>query len=139
LFSYERHVIIQGNILIEFNKAELIIGDAVMVKARIVSCNVVSVFLALLLPFLCAQDDSQSEREAIYYKYLDFPKYVKGGKVEPHWMADGNSFWYAEGAPENTVVWKVDPVLNSKKSLFDIERLRSVQVGEDIRRVTRSA
>jgi hypothetical protein len=73
---------------------------------------------------LVAQDSDYSEREEMYRRYLDFPKYVKGGKVEPHWMADGNSFWYAEGAPENTVVWKVDPVANTKEPMFDTARLR---------------
>ncbi len=41
-------------------------------------------------------------------------------------MADGNSFWYVEGAPDNTVIWKVDPVGNTKLPLFDSERLRKV-------------
>ena len=39
--------------------------------------------------------------------------HVKGGSVAPHWMADGNSFWYAEQRPGGTVVWKVDPVANT--------------------------
>lgn len=54
------------------------------------------VFLAAsLLPFapLVWSDESrQTEREAMYRRYLEFPSYVKGGKVEPHWMADGSSF-----------------------------------------------
>jgi dipeptidyl aminopeptidase/acylaminoacyl peptidase len=45
-------------------------------------------------------------------------------------MADGNSFWYAEGAPENTVIWKVDPVANTKEELFDTGRLRNALEGE---------
>ncbi len=36
-----------------------------------------------------AQEAKQSEREAMYRRYLEFPSLVKGGKVEPHWMADG--------------------------------------------------
>lgn len=51
-----------------------------------------------------AQEPKQSEREAMYRRYLEFPSYVKGGKIEPRWMADGNSFWYAEGAPDHTVI-----------------------------------
>ncbi|MGK2934707.1 MAG: DPP IV N-terminal domain-containing protein [Gemmatimonadaceae bacterium] len=39
-------------------------------------------------------------------------------------MADGSSFWYAEGAPANTVIWKVDPTRNTKAPLFDVDRLR---------------
>ena len=71
-----------------------------------------------------AQPDAQSEREAMYYRYLEFPSYVKGGSIEPHWMADGSSFWYAEGAPDKTVIWKVDPNANTKTPLFDTARLR---------------
>jgi len=73
-----------------------------------------------------AGEPTPSEREAMYYRYLEFPSYVKGGSIEPHWMADGSSFWYAEGAPENTVVWKIDPVANTKEPLFDAKRLRKL-------------
>ncbi len=82
--------------------------------------------LAVIAPLVRAQEAKQSEREAMYRRYLDFPSLVKGGRVEPHWMADGNSFWYAEGAPDNTVIWKVDPVGNTKEPLFDTARLRKV-------------
>ncbi len=79
-----------------------------------------------------AQQPVQSEPEAMYYRYLEFPSYVKGGSVQAHWMADGSSFWYAEGAPANTVIWKVDPRANplaglragTKTPLFDTARLR---------------
>ena len=70
------------------------------------------------------QEAQQSEREAMYYRYLEFASYVKGGSIEPHWMADGSSFWYAEGAPANTVIWEVDPVADTKTPLFDTARLR---------------
>ena len=43
-----------------------------------------------------AQETAQPERRAMYYRYLEFASYVKGGSIEPHWMADGSSFWYAE-------------------------------------------
>ena len=86
------------------------------------TCVVIALVLATL--GLDAQPNGQPDREEMYRRYLEFPKYVKGGRVEPHWMADGNSFWYAEGAPENTVIWKVDPVANTKKPLFDTARLR---------------
>ena len=28
----------------------------------------------------------------MYDRYLEFAQLIKGGTVEPHWMADGNSF-----------------------------------------------
>ena len=34
----------------------------------------------------------------MYRRYLEFPSYVNGGKVEPHWMADGSSFWCEDQA-----------------------------------------
>ena len=43
-------------------------------------------------PPLAAQNAEQTTREAMYYRYLEFASYVKGGSVEPHWMADG-SIW----------------------------------------------
>ncbi len=78
----------------------------------------------LTVPPVRAQETTQSEREAMYYRYLEFDSYVKGGSIRPHWMADGSSFWYAEGAPASTVIYKVDPVANTKKPLFDAARLR---------------
>jgi len=85
---------------------------------------IVVIGLLVIVPLVHAQETRQSEREAMYYRYLEFPSYVKGGSVEPHWMADGSSFWYAEGAPANTVIWKIDPKANTKQPLFDTERLR---------------
>ena len=70
--------------------------------------------LAVIAPLVCAQQAEQSQREAMYYRYLEFASYIKGGSIKPHWMADGSSFWYAEGAPSNTVIWKVDPNANTK-------------------------
>lgn len=66
----------------------------------------------------------QAEREEMYKRYFDFSSYVKGGSIQPHWMADGSNFWYAEEAPTDTIIWKVDPVTNSKEPLFDTARLR---------------
>ena len=83
----------------------------------------VASLVAIALP-VHAQETTQSEREAMYYRYLEFASYVKGGSIEPHWMADGCSFWYAEGAPENTIIYKVDPKANTKTALFDTVRLR---------------
>ncbi len=71
-----------------------------------------------------AQQAEQSEREAMYYRYMEFASYIEGGNVDPHWMADGSSFWYSEGTPANTVIYKVDPRVNSKTPLFDTEPLR---------------
>ena len=90
--------------------------------------GIMSVFLVAGLVAMAslvrAQEPEQSEKETMYYRYLEFPSYVKGGSIEPHWMADGSSFWYAEGVPANTVIYKVEPRVNTKTPLFDTARLR---------------
>ena len=63
-------------------------------------------------------------REEIYRRAWEIPSLIKGGAIAPRWMADGNSFWYAEGAPDNTVIYKFDPVTRMKTPLFDTARLR---------------
>jgi len=80
--------------------------------------------VTLILPSAFAQNTKTAEREAMFYKYMGFAGMVKGGLIEAHWMADGNSFWYAEGEPDNTAIYKIDPVANTKEPLFDTERLR---------------
>ncbi len=93
---------------------------------RRIENRMIAVLLAatVLAGGLGAQDAKQSEREAMYRRYLEFPSYVKGGSIQPHWMADGSSFWYAEGVPAHTVVYKVEPAANTKGQLFDTARLR---------------
>ncbi|MEE9127876.1 MAG: DPP IV N-terminal domain-containing protein, partial [Planctomycetota bacterium] len=82
--------------------------------------------LAVIAPLVRAQQAEQTEREAMYYRYMEFASLVKGGSIQPHWMADGSSFWYTEGGPANTVIWKVDPKEDTKNPLFDTARLRQV-------------
>ena len=79
---------------------------------------------------LSAQDTTRSERERLYDRYLGFTQLVKGGAITPHWMADGNIFWYADGAPDETVIYKVDPEARATTPLFDTERLRGVLAAE---------
>ncbi len=94
----------------------------------------IATFTAVLLfgevPLVHAQADAEEEREAMVQRYQNIRSYIKGGTVQPHWMADGNSFWYAEGEPDSTVIYSVDPVANTKSALFDVERLRSVLAAE---------
>ena len=95
-----------------------------MPKSKGTTVVILAVTLSVIAPLTPAQEAQQSEREAMYYRYLEFPSLVKGGSIDPYWMADGSSFWYAEGAPASTVIYKVDPKANSKTSLFDTARLR---------------
>ncbi len=92
-------------------------------KARLIAIAFVSLWV--IAPRVRAQEAGQSEREAMYHRYLDFASYVKGGSITPHWMADGSSFWYTEGAPASTIIYKVDPKADTKTPLFDTARLRN--------------
>jgi len=79
--------------------------------------------VSFIPPVARAQEAKQLEREARRSRYMDAASKVKGGSITPHWMSD-SSFWYAEGTPDNTVVYKVDPEANTKMPLFDTARLR---------------
>ena len=61
-----------------------------------------------------AAQSSASVREEMYRLYLEFPSYVKGGTVEPHWEQDGSSFWYAGSDAPGGTAWRVDPRRNTK-------------------------
>lgn len=77
------------------------------------------VFFCVLVP--CSLwSDSRTE----YHRFFRFRTFVKDGFIRAHWMNDGNSFWYAEGSRNNTIIYKVDPVKNTKKPLFNVQRLR---------------
>ncbi len=69
-----------------------------MSKQKVITLIFLVSSLLIIVP-LRAEESKQSEREAMYYRYLEFTSYVKGGSIQPHWMADGSGFWYAEGDP----------------------------------------
>ncbi len=88
--------------------------------------RLVTAFAAAVLfaPPILAQGAGDIDRQAMYSRYVEFAQSLRGSSVDAHWMADGSSFWYAEGAPANTVIWKIDPTRNTKAPLFDVGRLR---------------
>ncbi|MFC2164167.1 DPP IV N-terminal domain-containing protein [Acidobacteriota bacterium] len=91
--------------------------------------------IALVFSHYLMAEKKLSEREEMFYKYLKLSSYVKGGTIEPHWMADGSSFWYVEEAPDNAVAYKVDPRANTRSVLFDIPKLREAlqaQIGHEL-------
>ena len=81
----------------------------------------------LMLAFFVPPASSQvaPEREAAYQRHLDFGSLIEGGSITPNWMPDGNSFWYAEGGPQHTVIHRVDPTTGTVGELFDTPRLRA--------------
>jgi len=60
----------------------------------------------------------------MYYRYQNLRSLVKGGSVESHWMADGSSFWYKDDSGDESIIYKIDPIANTKEPLFDVGRLR---------------
>ncbi|MFC2142227.1 DPP IV N-terminal domain-containing protein [Acidobacteriota bacterium] len=82
-----------------------------------------AVFINVLVP--CSL---WSDSRADYYRFFRFPSFVQNGSIQAHWMNDGHSFWYAEGSRNNTVIYKVDPIENTKKPLFNAQRLRQALI-----------
>ena len=87
-----------------------------------------AVVAAAVLAGTAAQGQSviPLEREASYERMaIEFKSSIRGGSIEPHWMADGHSFWYAEGPSTNPSILKVDPTSNRVTPLLDAAKLRA--------------
>ena len=76
--------------------------------------------VAFLILLLSSAVYSEQNRDEMFWKYLDLKSLIQGGSVEPNWMKDG--FWYAEGMPDKTVIYRV--TAQERKPLFDAARLR---------------
>ncbi len=72
-----------------------------------------------------AAQEIPEDRFARFRQHMAFPSLVKGGMVSARWLGDGQSFWYADGAPANTEIFRVDPVQGTREPLFNTERLRA--------------
>ena len=87
-------------------------------------------------PVVAAQESLDPERDEMYARYMSIPSLIKGGVVCPdigvtggaacnvNWMADGQSFWFAEGQPVQTVIYRADPATRATEPFFDTERVR---------------
>jgi dipeptidyl aminopeptidase/acylaminoacyl peptidase len=85
---------------------------------------VVALCLAAGSSELAVGQDSGQARGALFTRLVEMRSMVRGGAVQPRWLADGSSFWYAEGGPGRTVVNRVDPRSNTITPFFDVPRLR---------------
>ena len=61
-----------------------------------------TLFIALFLPLTQAAND---DRDVVYQKYLDFGSMVEGGQFTPGWILAGPEFWYAEGGPQDRIIY----------------------------------
>jgi dipeptidyl-peptidase 4 len=64
------------------------------------------------------------QRLARFERFMAPTGLIVGGVIEPHWMLDGASFWYLQGAPENTLILRVDGESGALAPLFDVVRTR---------------
>jgi dipeptidyl aminopeptidase/acylaminoacyl peptidase len=67
--------------------------------------------------------------DSVFWRFLAFGSMVKGGTIQPNWLADGASFWYAEGGPANTVIHRVDARTGARAPIFDLQRTRQAVAG----------
>ena len=63
--------------------------------------------------------------EEVYKAYINRHELVSGGVVTPHWTADGNGLWFVAGAPQNTVILRIDLNTGETSSMFDVAAIRS--------------
>lgn len=66
----------------------------------------------------------EEDAAARYARYLRLGSLVRGGTIEPHWMPDGDSFWYAEPEPDGLAVYLIDAE-GDRRPLFNEPRLRA--------------
>jgi dipeptidyl aminopeptidase/acylaminoacyl peptidase len=69
--------------------------------------------------------DTRRTQEAVYKAYLDRHEFVSGGSLPPNWTHDGTGVWYAEGAPENTVILRTDLKTGETAPLFNVAAVRA--------------
>lgn len=64
-------------------------------------------------------------REELYHRYLRIGALIRGGMVAPHWLADGNRFWFVAGGPINPSIYLVDPMAKTRETIFQGDRARA--------------
>ncbi len=60
-----------------------------------------------------------------FYRFMAPEGLVVGGVIAPHWMMDGASFWYVDGAPHDTVILRVDGQTGEVAPLLDVSKTRA--------------
>jgi len=62
----------------------------------------------------------------VFQAYLRRSELVSKGTISLNWFEGGDSFWYAEGAPYNTVIYVVNLKLGERTPMFDVQLLRKL-------------
>ncbi len=71
-----------------------------------------------------AQSPGADQRDWMYRQYRQLRHYVRGGQVEPHWLSDGQRFWFVEHGADEAPVYLVDPAKGIRRHLFDLSSLQ---------------
>lgn len=66
-------------------------------------------------------DEARLER---FYRFMRPAGLIVGGSIKPKWLRDGESFCYAEGAPTDTMIFRIDGRTGTVSPLFDVVRAR---------------
>lgn len=99
-----------------------------MINARFtLSCLLIATQTAVAVPSADAQSADTITQDDRYEAYLRVHTLVSGTYIRPHWLADGDRFWFATGTPDSTVIYEVDAKRNTKKELSDKARLNAMQ------------
>jgi dipeptidyl-peptidase 4 len=65
------------------------------------------------------------DQERVFNAYLRRHELVSGGSAPPNWTPDGTGFWFVEGAPEDTQIYRVDLTSGQTESMFDAPTIRA--------------
>lgn len=68
---------------------------------------------------------TSSSRDSIFFSTLRVWNEIQGGALHPHWMEDGNSFWWREDSLSCTKVWAFDPIKQAKTVILSSDHIRT--------------
>jgi dipeptidyl-peptidase 4 len=73
-------------------------------------------------PGAVAQAPRPDYARAEQFFSTNLEKRIFGDKIEPHWLKEGNRFWYRVKTVRGPEFYMVYPSINSRKPLFDNAR-----------------
>jgi dipeptidyl aminopeptidase/acylaminoacyl peptidase len=80
--------------------------------------------LLLLVPSGASTLSGRVDPEVMFDRYMAIRSMASGGRIEAHWMADGDRFWYPLGSEDSRTIVVVDASTGAVEPLFDIDVVR---------------
>jgi dipeptidyl aminopeptidase/acylaminoacyl peptidase len=80
--------------------------------------------LALGATALPGQSRAPADTIDRFRQFFSYPSLIHGGRVAPHWLADGHSFWFVDRWPDSVAIIRADPSTRRIAPLFALGRLR---------------